>query len=135
MRNKWIPLLTFWFFGILFPMAWLGNFSTGYRQVFNSIFAPEWMHWLMHAVLFAGLVTLVVLVFNLQLKFHTVLLLLWMVLFVGMAQEGTQLLSQRQIFRWNSLFDLAVDLFGGVIGLGIIWGIRKVLGYRRIPRV
>ena len=106
-------------------MAWLGNLSVGYRQVFNAIFAPEWMHWLMHALLFAGLVTLVMFVFNLQLNFHTVLLLLGVVLFVGMAQEGAQLLSQTQMLCWNSIFDLGVDLVGAVIGLGIVWRIKK----------
>lgn len=123
-----------WLIGILFPMAWLGNFSDGYRQAFNSIFAPEWVHWLMHAALYAGLAILEVTVFNLPLNHKTVLLIFGSVLLVGLIQESLQLFSNVQIVSWNSAFDLGVDLSGAGIGLGMIWGIRKACEARNVPQ-
>ena len=133
MRLKRIGLLLLWLLGILFPMAWLGKFSGQYRQIFNAIFAPEWMHWLMHAALYAGLAILLVVVFDLALNRRTVLLVLSAVFLVGIIQEGMQLFSRVQIINWNSVFDLGVDLIGAVIGLGVVWGIRKASGMRKTP--
>lgn len=114
-------------------MAWLGNFSDEYRQAFNLIFAPEWVHWLMHAALYAGLAILVVTVFNLPLNHKTVLLIFGTVLLVGLIQESLQLFSNVQVVSWNSVFDLGVDLSGAGIGLGIIGGIRKASVARKAP--
>ena len=114
-------------------MAWLGNFSQQYRQAFNALFAPEWMHWLMHAALYAGLTVLLVLVFDLSLNRRTALLVFGIVLLVGLIQEGMQLLSGVQIVSWNSLLDLGVDLIGAGIGFGVVWGIRKASGMRKTP--
>lgn len=133
MRIKRFLFLIFWLLGILFPMAWLGNFWGGYRQVFNVLFAPEWMHWLMHAVLYAGLAVLLVLVFGLPLTRRTVALVLGIVLLVGLIQEGMQLFSGVQVVSWNSIFDLGVDLIGAGIGLGVVWGIRKASEVRKTP--
>jgi hypothetical protein len=133
MRLKRVGFLLFWLLGILFPMAWLGNFSSNYRQIFNTIFAPEWMHWLMHAALYAGLAILLVVVFDLVLNRRTLLLVLGIVLLVGIIQEGMQLFSNVQIVSWNSVFDLGVDLLGAGIGLGVVWGIRKASGLRKLP--
>jgi hypothetical protein len=133
MKPKRLLLLLLWLLGILFPMAWLGNFSADYREAFNTIFAPEWMHWLMHAALYAGLAILLVVVFNLPLNHRTLVLVLGTVLLVGLIQEGMQLFSAVQIVSWNSLFDLGVDLIGAGIGLGVVWGIRKASGLRKTP--
>jgi hypothetical protein len=133
MRIKRFLILLLWLLGILFPMAWLGNFWHGYRRVFNTIFAPEWMHWLMHAALYAGLAILLAMVFNLSLDRRTVPLVWGCVLLVGMIQEGMQLFSGVQVVSWNSLFDLGVDLVGAGIGLGMVWGIRKASGARKTP--
>jgi hypothetical protein len=124
MRYKCFGLLLIWLLGILFPMAWLGNFSKGYRHIFNAVFAPEWMHWLMHAVLYAGLALLLVFVFNLSLDRRTMLLVLGIVLLVGMIQEGVQFFSRVQVVSWNSVFDLGVDILGAGVGLGLLWGIK-----------
>ena len=49
MRAKlWLAI---WLIGLLFPLAWLGRFSTAYRRVFNALFGPEWMHVGMHFAL------------------------------------------------------------------------------------
>jgi hypothetical protein len=43
---------------------------------------------------------------------------------VGLLQEGLQLLSGVQIWRWNTLFDLGIDLLGAGLGVGVLalWG-------------
>ena len=130
MRRARIFILLFWLLGILFPMAWLGKFSTQYRQAFNAIFSPEWMHWLMHAALYAGLVILFVRAFNLKINHRTTFIVLGLVLIVGIIQEGMQLVSNVQSLRWNSLLDLGVDLAGAGFGL-LILGITQRISARR----
>lgn len=133
MRYKRFALLFLWLLGILFPMAWLGKFSARYQQIFNAIFAPEWMHWIMHAVLYAGLTVLFVLVFDLPLIGRKVLIVPGVVLLVGIIQESLQLFSGVQVVSWNSGFDLGVDLIGAVVGLGVVWGIRKTSRAGKTP--
>jgi len=133
MLARKVFILLLWLLGILFPMAWLGNFSGNYRQVFNFIFAPEWMHWLMHAILYAGLAILLMIVFSLPSNRQSTLLVFGIVILVGVIQEILQLLSEVQIKSWNSLFDLGVDLIGATLGLGVVWGIRKTSGIRKLP--
>lgn len=133
MHTRKVFILLLWLLGMLFPMAWLGNFSGNYRQVFNFIFAPEWMHWLMHATLYAGLVILLMIVFSLPSNQQSTLLVLGIVVLVGVIQEILQLLSAVQIVSWNSLFDLGIDLIGAALGLGVVWGIRKASEMRKLP--
>jgi hypothetical protein len=132
-KSKRTGLLLVWLLGILFPMAWVRKFSLGYQHVFNAIFAPEWMHWLMHAVLYAGLAVLLVKIFTLGIKPRSVLLVCGVVLLVGILQEGIQCFSAVQVLRWNSVFDLGMDLFGAAVGLLIIWLIRKTSKMENIP--
>ena len=54
MTRRHIVLLL-WILGILLPIAWLSQYSPGCVQVFGFLFAPLWMHLLMHALLFAVL--------------------------------------------------------------------------------
>jgi hypothetical protein len=41
-------------------MAWLGKFSSRYQELFTAVFSPEWMQWVMHAALYAGLAILII---------------------------------------------------------------------------
>ena len=106
-------------------MAWLGRFSAGYRQIFNAIFAPEWMHYLMHALLYAGVAFLLLFSFNIKITRQSVGLILTAVLLIGALQESLQLFSGVQILRWNSLLDLGVDLLGGVMGILLLKLVRR----------
>ena len=55
-QQRWLPwLILIWVVGMLFPFGWLRQFSSRYRQLFDGIFSPEWMHILMHSALYAGL--------------------------------------------------------------------------------
>jgi len=118
-------LLVIWLIGIIFPMAWLGRFSSRYHNFFNALFSPEWVHWVMHAGLYTGLVILVICAFNLDSSGKTVVIALCVALGVGIVQESLQLLSGVQVLRWNTLLDLGVDSAGALAGYGLVWGVAK----------
>jgi hypothetical protein len=106
-------------------MAWLGRFSQGFRQAFDAVFSPLWVHLLMHAGLFAVLAVL--LTFQLH-RFSgpnrrmLVLLVLGVVLGVGLLQEGFQSFSNGVLLPGAAAFDLGVDLAGGLLGFVIAQG-------------
>jgi hypothetical protein len=120
-RTFWFLLL--WLLGMLFPLAWLSRFSLAYRQVFNAIFGLEWMHVLMHLILFAGLCILMTVVFKLRPGWRTASILAGAVLLAGITQEALQIFSQGvnpaglTTGLGRSGFDLMVDLSGGLLGL------------------
>lgn len=117
MRSRlWLLL---WLVGILFPMAWLGRLSSAYRRMFDRVFGPAWVHVLMHAILFGGLVVLLTFVFRLPVSRRTALVALGAVLAVGTLQEGFQVLSQGFLSLEGAAVDLGVDLSGGILGLAI----------------
>jgi hypothetical protein len=126
MRAKSLLLLA-WLLGILFPAAWLRNFSTTYRQFFNAIFGAEWVHVVMHTILFASLCILAATILRLHPGRRTSLALIGMLLLVGLAQELLQNLSQGisrpylLMAAQASTFDLLVDLSGGLLGLLLIY--------------
>jgi hypothetical protein len=109
--------LLLWLLGILFPLAWLGRFSAAYRRTFNAIFEPAWMHVVMHAALFAGLAFLLVLAFQIPLNRNTAVTVIGTILLVGVFQEVLQSISTGQFMVLPALFDLCVDLTGGLAGL------------------
>ncbi|MCX6035450.1 MAG: hypothetical protein NTV38_10830 [Chloroflexi bacterium] len=49
MRNRLRLIL--WRLGILFPMAFLGTIWPAFGHLFNTVFAPGWMHVIMHTFL------------------------------------------------------------------------------------
>jgi VanZ family protein len=121
---RWRGWLIFWIVAIIFPTAALGRFSPSFRQAFNTIFAPGWMHILMHAILYAGLCTLLMLTFRLPLSVRTMAITLGIVFGVGVLQEGFQAFNQGTFTLGGSIVDLAVDLAGGLVGL-------MIMGWRR----
>jgi hypothetical protein len=118
--------LIFWLIGIIFPMAWLGRLSSRYHSLFDALFSPEWIHRLMHAVIFSGLIVLLMLAFDLEPSRKTMGLILLVALIVGILQESLQLYSGVQVLRWNTLLDLSVDSAGALVGYSLIWGIAKL---------
>ncbi|MEA3350482.1 MAG: hypothetical protein U9Q82_07675 [Chloroflexota bacterium] len=115
-RYFWLSL---WLIGILFPMAWLGRLSARYQQVFDAIFTPGWVHVSMHLVLYAGLMILLATVLDRSITRQTLIRYLFGVLVVGFLQEGFQLFSAVQVFGWNTIFDLGIDLIGALIGFAL----------------
>ncbi len=111
-------------------MAWFGKHSTSFLRVFDAVFSPEWVHWVMHAFLYAGLAVLVIIAFDRPVTLRTLGLILIITLVVAGLQEGWQILSGVQILGWNTLLDLSVDTLGALIGLGVMQLSRKHLSFR-----
>ena len=123
-RNRlWILL---WVLGILFPMAFLGELWPGFGRFFNLIFAPDWMHVLMHGFLYLVLGILLALWLRPQTA-RTHLVLFGLALSVGFLHEGLQLLAAGAWPGWGAeLLDLAVDLTGACLGAGLAaWSGRR----------
>ena len=117
-RLKWLvgAALVLWLVGILFPMAWASRSNAAWSEWFNRVFAPTWVHIVMHAALYA------VLALGLSWLFgkHMRGLYLWgIVLLVALAQEGLQLWGASRLPGWGEAFDLLVDAGGAAIGLWI----------------
>jgi len=119
-------ILVFWLFCIIFPMAWLGRFSPRYQGFFNKLFSPEWIHWVMHAAIYAGLTLLVMFAFDLAPSRGTLGIIFSVVLITGIVQESLQLFSGVQVLRWNTFLDLIVDSVGALLGYGLGWGWRTI---------
>ena len=113
--RRWFWLVL-WLSGILFPLAWIKRFSPVYEQVFDALFSPEWVHWVMHASMYAGLIILVHISFNLRPSWQTLGLLFLLTLWVSILQESLQLASGVQVFGWNICLDLVIDMLGAAIG-------------------
>ena len=118
--------LFFWIVGILFPMGWFIQVSPmGYR-LFNKLFSPEWMHVAMHTSLFAVLAALLLLNLygRLEAK-RAVWVVLALVLTAAILQEAIQLLSEQRLPHRGNIFDIGVDMVGGLLGLLTVLGFRK----------
>ena len=113
-------LLGFWLVGILFPLGWLGSFSTSYRQAFNAAFGAETTHVVMHFILYMSLVVIGFWSFNAQLTHHSLIISLALILCIGMVQELFQALSSGNYLPWAIMYDLVIDLTGGAMGLILI---------------
>lgn len=127
MRLMWkrIGILILWLVGMIFPISWLRRVSPTFRHFFDPLIPLEWLHVVMHMLLFATFAVLVIYVFRLPLNGRTVLIVLGSLLVVGFFQEILQLWAKDRTFWWYEVYDLVVDLAGGVLGLGIaglIWG-------------
>jgi VanZ family protein len=122
-------VLSLWLLGILFPLAWLGRFSTTYQRTFDTVFRAEWMHVLMHLILYVGLGMLLYIALRLKFNRRTFILMSLIILCVGILQEGMQFLSQgftlpHTTIISRGLFDLSVDLIGGLLGLVVMGKLR-----------
>ena len=126
MQPMWkrIGILLFWLVGTIFPINWLRRVSPAFRQYYDPLVPLEWVHIVMHTLLFMILALLLIYVFQLPLNRRTVLIVLGTLLVVGVFQEILQLQTKNRPFMWYEVYDLAVDLAAGVLGLGLaglIW--------------
>jgi len=118
-------VLAFWIFGILFPMGWFIRVSPlGYR-LFNDLFSPQWMHIFMHSLLFAVLGVLLMQRLSGTLA-RRVGLTLAFVLCAAILQEGFQLLSRQAVLHPDNLFDIGVDMLGGLLGVLAVLASRRL---------
>jgi len=124
-----------WIIGILFPFGWLcGNCDT-YRQVFDTVFGPLWVHILMHIMLYSVLAyllaSLLVGARSPLLSRHYLGLSLLLLLAVALAQEGFQLLYQGRLPGADEWLDTGVDLIGSLLGVFLFW-LRARKGSQRL---
>ena len=113
-RKGLVILIAVWVIGILFPMAWASGSSPVLNLWFERIFSPPWMHVVMHAGLYAVLAVMGVTLahqFGRPLYFS----LLGVVL-IGIIQEVIQTALAGRAIGSGELFDLGVDLLGGLLG-------------------
>ncbi len=116
--------LVFWIVGILMPMAWLVRPSPVAYRIFNTLFSPAWMHILMHSLLFAVLGALLMQRLS-GTPARRIGLTLTLVLAAAILQEGFQLLSRQSVLHPDNLFDIGVDMLGGLLGVLAVLTVRK----------
>jgi hypothetical protein len=125
-------LLVFWLVGMLVPLNWVERLVYAFRRGVRILAGSEPAHVVGHLILFSGLVILLLYLFQLPLSRRTAVLLVMMVLVVGLGQEFLQLQVKNRSFSWPEVFDLGVDLTGGVLG----WlAYRYYLRYGRYLRI
>ena len=127
--RAWIVLFLL-VLGILFPMHWIGQFSAGYKQAFDRIFGPEWMHVAMHSALYAALGAMLVVVTRPPMRWPILWLISISVLGVGILQELFQWLTQTKtlsttVVLRGSIFDLGVDWLGSLLGIASLYLIKR----------
>jgi len=119
--------LIIWTLGILFPLPWIVRYFPGFRSHFGAVFSREWAHVVMHLILYAGFAILIIHVFNLKPVPKVLGWVLLITLGVGVVQEIIQqIASNIPYLRWNSLFDLGVNLVGSLLGFGAAAGYRNL---------
>ena len=110
----WIVL---WIAGILFPMEFLARIWPAFGRIFNPIFSPDWMHIVMHTLLYCVLAFLAA-QFISPISLRGLLVLVGLGLLVGILQESLQLFSARLWPGWPpEILDLSVDLGGTITGI------------------
>ncbi len=121
-RKGWIAAaLVLWLAGILFPMAWASRVDPVWNEWFNRMFAPTWVHVVMHA----GMYAVLVLGLSWLLEERVRKWQMWgIVLLVALMQEGLQLWGAARLPGWGEGFDLLVDMSGAGIGW-MIWRILR----------
>lgn len=125
--------LILWTLGILTPITWLVRPSPAAYRLFNTLFSPPWMHIFMHSLLFAVLGVLLMQRLSGTLA-RRVGLTLSFALCAAILQEGFQLLSRQAVLHPDNLFDIGVDMLGGLLGIGAVLGVRKIAARRaRLP--
>jgi len=111
--------LWFWGLAIIIALVGLGRNSTVYRRVIEPSLAPEWIHVLVHFMLYAGLVLLFLGAFRFPSTRKALPAVFGMVLIVGVVQEVTQSLRMGTIPLRGILFDLGV--YAGWAGCSDWW--------------
>lgn len=116
-RKLGILILIIWSIGILFPFYFMHRFSIIYRTGFDWTFKSGITHFLMHIFLYAVLAWLISLVFLDRKKKIPQVKVILIVLGISVLQETIQLVSIKYPVGLDDIFDVLVDLSGGLIGV------------------
>jgi len=87
--GSWITIFI-WVILILFPIAWLGTLSPASEAFIDWLLEPEWLHVVMHLIIYAGLVILVIAKQRHEGKEISLKALIALILGVGLLQELLQ---------------------------------------------
>lgn len=113
-----ITLLLGWILGVLLPLYSFRRFSTSYGLAFDWVFHTHASHVLMHTFLYAVLAAL--LASWVPRPACRPSRLLWIVLIliamVAVCQEAIQMAPEGITLGADEVFDLVVDLNGGLLG-------------------
>ncbi len=128
MKKGWsILILIIWSIGILFPFYFIRRFSHLYKQGFDWAFKSNIIHVLMHIFLYAMLAILISVVFSNKKKLISPVKVVLIVLCVSVLQETIQLLSIKCPVGWDDIFDIFVDVSGGLIGVFVFRWQKNIL--------
>jgi VanZ family protein len=125
--------ILFWCGGILFPMAAVSRLNPAANSLFNTIFAADWVHILMHLFLYTALAGCLAWVLQ-DMSGKGLLKILGVCLFIGLLQESLQVYSTPHNPGWPEAFDLLVDLVGAWIGIGIYQLVMYIRNKRAAPK-
>lgn len=116
-KNRLLILLFLgWVIGILYPIASTRFFSPSLNSLFDSLFSPDWVHVVAHLLLYIGLGLIAFQVFSLTFSWKSLFQILGLALLVGLGQELLQSAGTGLFYLPGVLFDLGVDMAGGLIG-------------------
>lgn len=103
---------------MIFPAGWLLRLNDSIREVYDQVFAQDWVHITAHILLFAVLAYNWLQLFSHLQRWAALLSLLAFTLLVGCIQETAQYLtaSVYKPLPWEIAFDLFVDLAGSILG-------------------
>ena len=118
-------ILFLWTAAMIFPLNWLRQESEFIRQRFDHVFAAEWVHIVSHLILFAGLVILAMQTLRLPLNSRSAMTVMVILFAVALLQEFFQLQVKGRGFELPEVFDLFVDIVGGLTGWGMVILLRK----------
>lgn len=106
-------------------MAFLGRIWPAFGTFFNQVFTSSLSHILFHAFLYSVLALLLVLWIQ-PFTGSSYLKIMGWILLVGLLHEGIQVMLAGAWPGWAAeLFDLAVDLCGGALGLALLVFFRR----------
>jgi glycopeptide antibiotics resistance protein len=103
----------------LFPLGWLAQVWQPFGRLVDGLFPTAWAHAIGHASLFCllGLLLAAIPTQRRRPWFYLGILLL-----AGIGQETFQMLYKGRLQRFDSARDIATDLLGGLLALGLAQG-------------
>jgi hypothetical protein len=102
--------------GILLPIAWLSQQWPPARRIFEMLIISEQVHIVMHLLLYTSLSFVLSCLSPLKPGWRKLTLILLLILGVGLLQERIQVWFQGRHLGIGELYDVAIDLSGGLIG-------------------
>ncbi|HEB12233.1 MAG TPA: hypothetical protein ENI11_00985 [Actinobacteria bacterium] len=116
-----VIILLVWVFAMLLPIYSFIRGSVSFKLAFDRVFQTQASHVVTHLFLYSVLAYLLasVLFRSGSSAKRLSLFVLMAVVAVAVAQEGIQMVSEDVAFGLDEIFDVLVDLGGGIIGIAL----------------